>query len=48
VKRDDSERGVESQEQMKALGLNSLRRIQRLPELVRSYFRQPECQYALP
>jgi len=48
VKRDVSKRGVESQEQMKALALSSLRRIQRLPELVRSFFRQPECQYALP
>jgi transposase len=48
VKRDVSRRGVESQEQMKALALSSLRRIQRLPELVRSFFRQPECQYALP
>lgn len=48
VKRDVSKRGVESQEQMKALALSALRRIQRLPELVRSFFRQPECQYALP
>jgi transposase len=48
VKRDVSKRGVESQEQMKALALSSLRRIQRLPGLVRSFFRQPECQYALP
>jgi len=48
VKRDVSKRGVESQEQMKALALSALRRIQRLPELVKSFFRQPECQYALP
>lgn len=48
VKRDVSKRGVENQEQMKALALSALRRIQRLPELVRSFFRQPECRYALP
>ena len=31
---------------MKKLALGALRRIQKLPELVKSFFRQPECQYA--
>jgi hypothetical protein len=31
---------------MKRLALGALRRIQKLPGLVRSFFRQPECQYA--
>ena len=48
VKRDVSKRAVESFEQMKALAMGALRRIQKTPELVRSFFRQPECSYALP
>jgi hypothetical protein len=31
---------------MKRLAIGALRRIQRLPELVKSFFRQPECEYA--
>jgi hypothetical protein len=31
---------------MKRLALGALRRIQKLPELVKFFFRQPEYQYA--
>jgi len=27
------------------MAMAALRRIQKLPELVKSFFRQPECQY---
>jgi transposase len=47
VKRTVSRQLVESKEDMKRLALGALRSIQRLPELVKSFFRQPECQYAL-
>jgi transposase len=47
VKRNVSNHLVESKEHMKRLALGALRRIQKLPELVKSFFRQPECQYAL-
>lgn len=47
VKRNVSGQLVESKEHMKRLALGALRRIQKLPELVKSFFRQPECQYAL-
>jgi len=47
VKRDVSRRLVEDKEHMKKLALSVLRRIQKLPELVKSFFRQPECQYIL-
>lgn len=46
VKREVSRRGVENIEQMKRMAISALRRIQKLPRLVRSFFRQPECQYA--
>jgi len=46
VKRQVSKRFVQSQDDMKRLALGALRRIQKLPALVRSFFRQPECQYA--
>ena len=46
VKRDVSRRGVENIEQMKRMAICALRRIQKLPRLVRSFFQQPECQYA--
>lgn len=48
VKRDVSRRGVENIEQMKRMASSALRRIQKLPRLVRSFFQQPECQYAAP
>lgn len=46
VKRQVSRRLVQNCEDMKKLALGALRRIQKLPDLVRSFFRQPECQYA--
>lgn len=45
VKREVSKRFVQSKKDMKRLALSMLYRIQKLPELVRSFFRQPECQY---
>ena len=47
VKRKVSRQVVESKEDMKRLALGALRSIQKLPELVKSFFRQPECQYVL-
>lgn len=47
VKRDLARRGVENLEQMKRLAIGALRRIQKLPQLVRSFFHQPSCRYAL-
>ena len=46
VKRQISRQLVQSKEEMKRLALGALRRIQKLPELVKSFFRQPECRYA--
>ena len=46
VKREVSRRGVENIKQMKRMAISALRRIQKLPRLVRSFFQQPECQYA--
>lgn len=37
---------VQSKDEMKRLALGALRRIQKLPALVKSFFRQSECQYA--
>ena len=47
VKRKVSRQLVESAEEMKRLALGALRSIQKLPELVKSFFRQPECRYIL-
>ncbi|MDD2770579.1 MAG: IS630 family transposase, partial [Methylococcus sp.] len=47
VKRRVSKRLVQSKDDMKRLALGALRRIQKLPELVKSFFRQPECQYII-
>ncbi len=47
VKRQVSKRLVQDKDEMKRLALGALRRIQRLPSLVKSFFLQPECQYAL-
>ncbi|MFV0371149.1 MAG: IS630 family transposase [Azonexus sp.] len=47
VKRQVSKRLVQDKDEMKRLALGALRRIQRLPSLVTSFFLQPECQYAL-
>ena len=46
VKRQVSRRLVQNSDDMKKLALGALRRIQKLPELVKSFFLQPECQYA--
>jgi transposase len=46
VKRQVSRQLVQSKDEMKRLAIGALRRIQKLPELVKSFFRQPECQYA--
>jgi len=47
VKRDLGKRGVESLEQMKRLAIGALRRIQKRPALVRSFFHHPACPYVL-
>lgn len=47
VKREVSRQLVESKDEMKRLALGALRSIQKLPELVKSFFRQPECSYIL-
>lgn len=46
VKRQVSRQLVQGKGEMKRLAIGALRRIQRLPELVKSFFRQPECEYA--
>ena len=46
VKRNVARQLVQSKDEMKRLAFGALRRIQKLPELVKSFFRQPECQYA--
>lgn len=46
VKRRVSKRLVQSKAEMRQLAIGALRRIQKMPELVKSFFRQPECQYA--
>lgn len=47
AKRSVSKRLVQSKDEMKRLAVGARRRIQKLPELVKSFFRNPECQYAL-
>jgi transposase len=46
VKRQVARQLVQSKDEMKRLALGALRRIQKLPKLVKSFFLQPECQYA--
>ena len=46
VKRQVSRRLVQNSDDMKKLALGALRRIQKLPSLVRSFFQKPEFQYA--
>jgi transposase len=46
VKRKVARQLVQSKDEMKRLALGALRRIQKLPALVKSFFQQPECQYA--
>jgi len=45
VKRHVANKLVQSKQEMKQMAMAALRRIQKLPELVKSFFRQPECQY---
>jgi len=46
VKRQVSKQFVQDKDGMKKLALGALRRIQKLPEMVKSFFRQQECRYA--
>jgi len=46
VKRQVSRKLVQDKTHMKRLIMSALRRIQKLPAMVRSFFEQPECQYA--
>ncbi|MBK5936400.1 IS630 family transposase [Halorhodospira halophila] len=46
VKREIGRRGVQNVEQMKRMARSALWRLQKLPALIQSFFRQPECQYA--
>ena len=46
IKRKVARQLVQSKDEMKRLALGALRSIQKLPELVKSFFRQPEYQYA--
>jgi transposase len=45
VKRRVARQVAQSKDDMTRLALGALRRIQKLPELVKSFFLQPECQY---
>jgi len=45
VKRQVSSRLVQNKEEMKRLAMAALRRIQKLPELVKSFFQQSDCGY---
>jgi transposase len=47
VKRRVSKQAVQGKDDMKKLAIGALRRIQKLPRLVRGFFQQPECQYAI-
>jgi transposase len=47
VKRDVSRRLVENKAHMKQLALSVLLHLQKLPILIMSFFRQPECRYIL-
>lgn len=46
VKRQVSKRLVQTKEEMKALAINALLHIERLPSMVKSFFQQQECRYA--
>jgi transposase len=47
VKHKDSTRLAGSAEEMKRFALGALRSIQKLPALVKSFFRYPDCRYIL-
>ena len=46
VKRQVSKKFVQDKDGMKKLALGALRRIQKLPDMVASFFQQQECRYA--
>jgi len=46
VKREISRKTVNSLEEMRSHALSALRRLQKTPRLIQSFFDQPECQYA--
>jgi transposase len=46
VKRQVAKQFVQDKEDMKRLAIGALRRLQKLPDMIRSFFRQTECQYA--
>ncbi len=46
VKRQVSKQFVQDKDDMKKLALGALRRIQKLPAMVKSFFQQQECRYA--
>ena len=46
VKREIGKKTVNSLEEMRAHALSALRRLQKMPKLVKSFFDQPEVQYA--
>ena len=46
VKREISRKTIGSLEEMKEYALSTLCRLQKTPRLIRSFFDQPECQYA--
>jgi transposase len=48
VKRHVSKRFVQSKDDMKKLAIGTLRRLQKLPALVKPFYRELECQYAGP
>ena len=47
MKRKVSRQLVENKQDIKRLALGALRSIQKLPELVKSFFRQPECRHTI-
>lgn len=47
VKREISRRGVDSLGEMNRPAMTALRRIQKLPSLMRAFFRHSECMYML-
>lgn len=47
VKREASKKVIQDLDGMKRLAISALRRIQKLPDLVKSFFQQPECQYII-
>jgi len=47
VKRHVSKLFLQDKQGMKKLAVGALRRIQKSPEMVKSFFRQQECRYAI-